>query len=105
MSPDLNPVEHVRDVLRHSIVARSPAPMTIDELKSALVQEWVRLLQELITTLVISSSGSVLKTRQNDPIQLLSSDAPGFNINYIFRLPIFPHPQGFWSGQRNEKQQ
>ncbi|GFT13463.1 hypothetical protein TNCV_2515121 [Trichonephila clavipes] len=54
MSPDLNPIEHVRDILECSIAARRPAPTTIDELKSTLVQEWGWLPQELIRTLVNS---------------------------------------------------
>ncbi|GFW79980.1 hypothetical protein TNCV_983891 [Trichonephila clavipes] len=39
MSRDRNRIEHVRDALGHSTAARKPAPTTIDELKSALVQE------------------------------------------------------------------
>ncbi|GFY08952.1 transposable element Tcb2 transposase [Trichonephila clavipes] len=54
MFPYLKPIKHVWDVLGRSITARRSASMTIDELKSALVQEWVRLPQGLIKTLVNS---------------------------------------------------
>lgn len=54
MSPDLNPIEHVWDALGRSIGARRPAPTTIDELKGALLQEWARLPQGLMRTLVNS---------------------------------------------------
>ncbi|GFX63487.1 transposable element Tc1 transposase [Trichonephila clavipes] len=40
MSPDHNPIEHAWNILVNSIAARRPASMTIDELKSALRQEW-----------------------------------------------------------------
>ncbi|GFT66230.1 hypothetical protein TNCV_650621 [Trichonephila clavipes] len=36
MSPDLNPIGNVWDVLRRSVAAQRPTPMTIDGLKRAL---------------------------------------------------------------------
>ena len=56
-SPDLNPIEHVWDALGRSIAAGKPAPMTMRELKGALVQEWVRLRQGLMKFLVHSITG------------------------------------------------
>ncbi|GFX79365.1 hypothetical protein TNCV_4517541 [Trichonephila clavipes] len=52
MSPDLNPIQYVRDALEPSIGTQRPASTTINELISALVQEWVRLPQGLIRTLI-----------------------------------------------------
>ncbi|GFW32002.1 hypothetical protein TNCV_2600291 [Trichonephila clavipes] len=46
MFPEINPIENVWDVLGRSIAARRPVPTTINELKSALVQEWV--MQKLL---------------------------------------------------------
>ncbi|GFT91530.1 hypothetical protein TNCV_3903281 [Trichonephila clavipes] len=36
-------------ILERSIAARRPAAMTIHELKSALRQEWVRLIRTLVS--------------------------------------------------------
>ncbi|GBM12594.1 hypothetical protein AVEN_146777-1 [Araneus ventricosus] len=40
-SPDLNPIEHVWDALGRSIATRNPPPpRTIQEMKTALLNEW-----------------------------------------------------------------
>ena len=39
-SPDLNPLEHVWDMLQRRIQARNPQPTTRIELANALVAEW-----------------------------------------------------------------
>ncbi|GFX64962.1 transposable element Tcb2 transposase [Trichonephila clavipes] len=54
MSSGLNPIEHVWDVLEHSIEAQRSAPVTIDELKSTLVHELV-LFPKVLMTLIITS--------------------------------------------------
>ncbi|KAL0199960.1 hypothetical protein M9458_003147, partial [Cirrhinus mrigala] len=38
-SPDLNPIEHIRDIMSRSIHRRHVAPQTVQELVDALVQE------------------------------------------------------------------
>ncbi|KAI3370893.1 hypothetical protein L3Q82_007403 [Scortum barcoo] len=38
-SPDLNPIEHVWDIMSRSIHQRHVAPQTVQELADALVQE------------------------------------------------------------------
>ena len=53
-SPDLNPIEHVWDALGRRIAARPNAPMTIQHLSNALIEEWNALPQGLITILVES---------------------------------------------------
>ncbi|GFY08140.1 hypothetical protein TNCV_1355531 [Trichonephila clavipes] len=57
MSPYLNPIKHVWDVLGRSITAQRPATMTVDELKSALGQKWGRLPQGLIKTMGNTTRG------------------------------------------------
>ncbi|KMQ82797.1 dna-mediated transposase [Lasius niger] len=53
-SPDLNPIEHVWDMLGRGIAAFCPPPSSIPELKTALLQVWETLSTELIITLIES---------------------------------------------------
>ncbi|GFX63860.1 transposable element Tcb1 transposase [Trichonephila clavipes] len=41
-SPDLNPIEHVWDMLGRQIVARQPPTTCLPELRRALLDEWCR---------------------------------------------------------------
>ncbi|KAL0149994.1 hypothetical protein M9458_054653 [Cirrhinus mrigala] len=43
-SPDLNPIEHIWDIMSRSIHQRHVAPQTVQELADALVQETIRHL-------------------------------------------------------------
>lgn len=42
-SPDLNPIEHVWDMLGRSIRNRIPSPSNLQELREALIQEWEQI--------------------------------------------------------------
>lgn len=53
-SPDLNPIEHAWDMLQHAISARAIQPRTLQELQNALVEEWARIPQYKIRTLITS---------------------------------------------------
>ncbi|GFV49751.1 transposable element Tcb2 transposase [Trichonephila clavipes] len=53
-SPDLNPIEHVRDFLGRRLAARTLPPVTIRELRLALQDEWAAMPQQLIDTLILS---------------------------------------------------
>ncbi|GFW81933.1 transposable element Tc3 transposase [Trichonephila clavipes] len=53
-SPDLNPIEHVRDFLGRRLAARTLPPVTIRELRMALQDEWAAIPQQLIDTLILS---------------------------------------------------
>ncbi|GFU92884.1 transposable element Tcb2 transposase [Trichonephila clavipes] len=53
-SPDLNPIEHVRDFLGRRLAARILPPVTIRELRLALQDEWAAIPQQLIDTLILS---------------------------------------------------
>ncbi|GFX62172.1 transposable element Tc3 transposase [Trichonephila clavipes] len=53
-SPDLNPIEHVWDVLGRRLAARTLPPVTVRELRLALQDEWAAMPQQLIDTLILS---------------------------------------------------
>ena len=53
-SPDLNPIEHVWDMLGRYIAALCPPPNSLPELKTALLHSWESLSVELIKTLIES---------------------------------------------------
>ncbi|GBM55183.1 Transposable element Tc1 transposase [Araneus ventricosus] len=52
--PDLNPIEHVWDALERAIATHNPLPRTIQEMKTALLNEWDQLPQEMINCLISS---------------------------------------------------
>ncbi|GFX21712.1 transposable element Tcb2 transposase [Trichonephila clavipes] len=53
-SPDLNPIEHVWDMLGRRIAARPRPPATIRDLEIALLEEWNSIPQSLIDNFIAS---------------------------------------------------
>ncbi|GFW82719.1 transposable element Tc3 transposase [Trichonephila clavipes] len=53
-SPDLNPMEHVWDMLGRRIAARQPSPTCLPELRRALLDEWCNIPQDEIDNLILS---------------------------------------------------
>ncbi|GFX10929.1 transposable element Tcb1 transposase [Trichonephila clavipes] len=53
-SPDLNPIEHVWDMLGRRIGARQPPPTCLPELRRALLDEWCNIPQDKIDNLILS---------------------------------------------------
>ncbi|GFY08092.1 transposable element Tcb2 transposase [Trichonephila clavipes] len=53
-SPDVNPIEHVWDALGRRVAGRQPPPETLQELERALLEEWDRILQLVINSLIDS---------------------------------------------------
>ncbi|GBM61311.1 hypothetical protein AVEN_9583-1 [Araneus ventricosus] len=53
-SPDLNSIEHVRDMLGRRIAGRSAPPGTLHELQQALLQEWALLPRQTINDTIAS---------------------------------------------------
>ncbi|GFT34036.1 transposable element Tc3 transposase [Trichonephila clavipes] len=53
-SPDLNPIEHVWDMLGRRIAARQPPPTCLPELRRALLDEWCNISQDRIDNLILS---------------------------------------------------
>ncbi|GFW84298.1 DDE_3 domain-containing protein [Trichonephila clavipes] len=53
-SPDLNPIEHVWDMLGQRIAARQPPPTCLPELRRALLDERCNIPQDQIDNLILS---------------------------------------------------
>ncbi|GFV31219.1 transposable element Tcb2 transposase [Trichonephila clavipes] len=50
--PDLNPIEHVWDALGRRVAGRQPPPQTLQKLENALLEEWDRIPQLVINSLI-----------------------------------------------------
>ncbi|GFX41807.1 transposable element Tc3 transposase [Trichonephila clavipes] len=55
-SPNLNPIEHVWDMLGRRIAAHQPPPTCLPELRRALLDEWCNIPQDQINNLILSMS-------------------------------------------------
>ncbi|GFW66266.1 transposable element Tcb2 transposase [Trichonephila clavipes] len=53
-SPDINPIEHVWDALGRRVAGRQLPPQTLQELETALLEEWDRIPQLVINSLIDS---------------------------------------------------
>ncbi|GBL99894.1 hypothetical protein AVEN_19405-1 [Araneus ventricosus] len=53
-SPDLNPIEHVWDMLGRRIAARQPPLTCLPELRRELLDEWCNIPQDQIDNLILS---------------------------------------------------
>ncbi|GFV32026.1 transposable element Tcb1 transposase [Trichonephila clavipes] len=58
-SPDMNPMQHVWDALGRRVAGRQPYPQTLQELEKALLEEWDRIPQLVINSLIDSMSQSI----------------------------------------------
>ncbi|GFV71926.1 transposable element Tcb1 transposase [Trichonephila clavipes] len=55
-SPDMNPIEHVWDALGRRVAGLQPPPQTLQELERAILEEWDRIPQLVINSLIESMS-------------------------------------------------
>ncbi|GFX93892.1 transposable element Tcb2 transposase [Trichonephila clavipes] len=53
-SLDMNPIEHIWDSLGRRVAGRQPPPQTLQELERALLEEWDRIPQIVINSLIDS---------------------------------------------------
>ncbi|GFT97578.1 transposable element Tcb2 transposase [Trichonephila clavipes] len=53
-SPDMNPIGHVWDALGRRVAGRQPPTQTLQELERALLEEWDRIPQLVINSLIAS---------------------------------------------------
>ncbi|GFT42112.1 transposable element Tcb1 transposase [Trichonephila clavipes] len=53
-SLDLNPIEHVWDMLGGRIASRQPSPTCVPELRSSFLDEWCNIIQDQIDNLILS---------------------------------------------------
>ncbi|KAI3365747.1 hypothetical protein L3Q82_000757 [Scortum barcoo] len=81
-SPDLNPIEHIWDIMSRSIHhQRHVAPQTVQELADALVQVWEEIPQETIRHL-IRSMPRLMAYDCESPIKMRKWSAGGF-VGYL----------------------
>jgi hypothetical protein len=59
MPPDMNPIEHVWDFIGRKINQCNPKCQNIDELRTAILQEWQQFPQERLRRLVRSMTRHV----------------------------------------------
>ncbi|GFW28962.1 transposable element Tc3 transposase [Trichonephila clavipes] len=52
-SPDLNPIEHMWDMLGRRIATRQPPPTCLPKLRRALLDEWCNIPQDQIDNLIL----------------------------------------------------
>ena len=64
ISPDLNPIEHLWDVLERKIRPRLTRDSSLAELRNILTEEWERIPQRTIDRLVRSMRGRVNEVLQ-----------------------------------------
>ncbi|GFU94663.1 transposable element Tcb1 transposase [Trichonephila clavipes] len=64
-SLDLNPIEHVWDMLGQRIVAHQPPSTCLPELRSALLDEWCNIPQDQIDNLILSMPRHCLGTKRD----------------------------------------
>ncbi|GFU62477.1 transposable element Tcb1 transposase [Trichonephila clavipes] len=53
-SPNLNPIEHVWDILDKQIVAHQPLPTCLPKLRKALLDEWCNIPQDQIVNSILN---------------------------------------------------
>ncbi|GFX65395.1 transposable element Tcb2 transposase [Trichonephila clavipes] len=53
-SPDMDPIEHIWDALGRRVAGRQPPPQTLQELERDLLEEWDRIPQLVINSLIES---------------------------------------------------
>ena len=61
MSPDMNHIEHVWDFIGRKINPHNPKCKNIDELRTAILQEWQQFPQERLRCLVRSMTRRVIE--------------------------------------------
>ncbi|GBN59779.1 Transposable element Tcb2 transposase [Araneus ventricosus] len=82
-SPDLNPIQHVWDALRRAIATRNLPPRTIQEMETALLNEWDQLPQEMINCLISS-----MKSRCKPCISVRGNHTPYYPIFLFILQPL-----------------
>ena len=75
-SPDINPIEHVWDILQRRVSARFVQPQTRGDLTRALIEEWARIPRPAIRKLIRSFKSSCRA------IYTLEVVTPGIDASY-----------------------
>jgi hypothetical protein len=74
MSQDMNPIEHVWDFIGQKFNQRNPKCQNIDELRTAILQEWQQLPQERLRRLVRSMTRRVTQNFTINAVDILVID-------------------------------
>ena len=82
MSPDMNPIEHVWDFICRKIYRRNPKCQHIDELRSAILQEWQHFPNERLRRIVRSMSRRVIELH-NKRVDILVIDFDALDLRTI----------------------
>jgi hypothetical protein len=82
MSPDMNPIEHVCDFIGRKINQRNPKCQHIDELRTAILQEWQQFPQERLRRLVRSMT-RLLQNFTINAVDILVIDFYALHIRTI----------------------
>ncbi|GFS74676.1 transposable element Tcb2 transposase [Trichonephila clavipes] len=64
----MNPIEHVWDVLGRRAAVRQPPPQTLQKLESAVLEEWDKISQFVINSLIDSLPQSGISVLEADGI-------------------------------------
>ncbi|GFW95891.1 transposable element Tcb2 transposase [Trichonephila clavipes] len=96
-SPDMNPIEHVWDALGRRVAGHQPPPQTLQELERALLEEWDRIPQLVINSLIDSMpqrvSVCVLMPHSEATRGLLTVDILILSLGQVTRvIPELDHP-------------
>ena len=83
MSPDMNPIEHVWDFIGRKINQRNPKCQNIDELRTAILQEWQQFPQERLRRLVRSMTRRVTQNFTINAVDILVIDFYALHIRTI----------------------
>jgi hypothetical protein len=65
MLPDMNPIEHVWDFICRKINKRNTKCQNVDELRTAILQEWQQFAQERLRRLVRSMTRRATELNNN----------------------------------------
>ncbi|GFV80776.1 transposable element Tcb2 transposase [Trichonephila clavipes] len=78
----MNPIEHVWDALRSRVADRQPPPQTLQELENALLEEWDRIPQLVINSLIDSMPQRFEDGFSHVPLDEVSSEICTFNTPF-----------------------
>ncbi|GFX53476.1 RIMS-binding protein 2 [Trichonephila clavipes] len=84
-SPDLNPIEHVWDILGRRIAARQPPPTCLPKLWRALLDEWCSIPQDQIDNLILIMPRRCLP---DPPVNVQVEQGPQDGTLLVTWLPV-----------------
>jgi hypothetical protein len=83
MSPDMNPIEHVWDFIGRKINQRNPKCQTIDELRTAILQEWQQFSPKNVLGVLCEAWRGVLQNFTVSAVDILVIELYALHIRTI----------------------